>query len=209
MKTVTLDYLRKKVRASLDELGLNDASFISTDNDSIEFNAVVDSKVEEAVTYVHSNALHHYLDGDVLDTSSLKQADGVGFIDLPADFMRLVVLKMKEWQYPVTSIITEYDIAYKKQKNIYTRGGFDSPVCAITKGEKDILELYTVDGSNMEVEKAFYIPVPKVVKTDFEDTIKICEKLEIPIVNYLAGLTLLVYKDEHADSFFNLVKQYQ
>lgn len=208
MKSLSVDHIRKKVRACLDELGLNDACFMEEDQDSVEFNGVVEYRILEAVKYVHLNASHHLLDGIVLPGSPTISG-GVGKMTLPVNFLRLISFRMSDWIRPVCDIITEYDAEYHKQADEYARGTFESPVCALVKtGEGDVLEFYSCKDDKAKIAHALYLPLPVYEDVNHIPHVSICEKLEDAIINQVAGLVLLTYKDQHADSLINLAQSY-
>ncbi len=77
-------------------------------------------------------------------------------------FLRLISFKMEIWNVPATRAISEHSQLYKKQKNTWTRGGLDKPICAIRhdpSSEKKILEYYSVQNDNHTIEHAYYFPV--------------------------------------------------
>lgn len=87
--------------------------------------------------------------------------DKTGYIVLPADFLRLVALKMECWHRPVTEPMGEDHPDYILQRNQYTRGGCAKPKAVIrwdaTAGAK-VLEYYSVTDLNAHlVERADYI----------------------------------------------------
>ena len=44
---------------------------------------------------------------------------------------------------------------------------------------------------------------PSIINEDGEEKVSVSDRLVQALVYYIAGLTLLTYKDEHADSMFN------
>lgn len=209
MKNLTVDYIRKRVRACLDELGLNDACFMEEDQDSIELSGVIESKILEAVRYVYLNASRHLLDGVVLEGTATVSDIGVGRLSLPTDFLRMISFKMSDWTSPVCDIITEYDAEYHKQSDKYARGTWESPVCALVKtGDGDVLEFYSCKDSTATIAHALYLPLPVFENVNHLPCVSVCDKLEDAVVNQITGLVLLTYKDQHADSFINLAKSY-
>ena len=209
MKRLSVDYIRKRVRACLDELGLNDANFMEEDQDSVELNSTIEGRMLESVKYVHLNASHHLLDGVVLDGVPEIGSDGVGRMKLPDNFLRLISFRMSDWERPVCDMITEYDAEYHKQADQYARGTYESPVCALVKtGGGDVLEFYSCKDNKAKVLHALYLPFPEFEEVEHIPHIMVCDKLEDAVVNQVAGLVLLTYKDQHAHSLINLAKTY-
>ena len=86
----------------------------------------------------------------------------IGYIVLPADFLRIASLKMEEWKREVADFITPADGRYKLQHNKYTRGGLAKPVAVLSykqvAGETTrVVEYYSVNASHV-VEYLYYIP---------------------------------------------------
>ncbi len=209
MRYLSVDHIRKRVRACLDELGLNDACFMEEDQDSIELNSTIESKILEAVKYVHSNASHYLLDGIALDGSMTIDNDGAGRLKLPDNFLRMISFKMSDWIRPVCDVVTEYDAEYHKQSDEYARGTWESPVCALVKTKDgDMLEFYSCKSGSATITHALYVPLPVFEDVKHLSCVSVCDKLEDAVVNQVAGLVLLTYKDQHADSFINLAKSY-
>ncbi len=88
-----------------------------------------------------------------------------GSVMLPSDYMRLASFKMNDWDYAVTEAIDENSDEYRMQKSRFgVRGNCQRPVVAIVCGAMgNVLEFYSCKTSSATVEKAFYIPEPKIV----------------------------------------------
>jgi hypothetical protein len=83
--------------------------------------------------------------------------DGVGTIELPADFLRIHSIKAPAWERDVTQAISPENPMYALQRNRFTRGKSAKPVVAINRtSTKKVLELYSVSSTDME--KKLYIP---------------------------------------------------
>lgn len=61
----------------------------------------------------------------------VKNANGTGYIALPADYIRLASFKMTVWERPVVDVISVTNPIYDLQKNKATRGGVSKPVVVI------------------------------------------------------------------------------
>lgn len=87
-----------------------------------------------------------------------SNADGTGKITLPEDFLRLALLKMKEWSVPIHMAISADHPLYRLQLNKYTRGHAQKPV-VVYSSDYDMnqyLEYYSVEKDHT-VEKLSYI----------------------------------------------------
>ena len=84
-----------------------------------------------------------------------------GYIPLPANFLRLSVLKMADWLRQIEVAITVNDPKYKKQSTVL-RGGISKPVAVLTwknisGAPTRILEYYSILASH-SIDKLLYIP---------------------------------------------------
>lgn len=104
-----------------------------------------------------------YLDADT--ASPVVHGDtvtGLGWLELPADFLRLVVFKMTGWQREVNHLISTSDPLYRLQSNEFTRGGKSKPVAVRTTkylvSVMDAIEYYSlVPGDVHTIDTFLYI----------------------------------------------------
>lgn len=104
-----------------------------------------------------------------VEDNIVDNGDQTGYIILPSDFLRFISFKLDVWNRPVTKTITENTQLYSRQKNIYTRGGIDKPVCALLSKPSvgKILEYYSTINSDHTVDHAYYVPEQDI--EDFQD----------------------------------------
>jgi hypothetical protein len=213
MQPTPLSYILKEVRIILDEN--IDEGILSGDFTQLELNDIIRSRAVDAVRSIHEAAPSDMIEGiDMMDAQPAVfiHEDGSGYIELPDDFMRLVIFHLKTWKRPVVIPIVDTDPKYYLQKSRFTgiRGGTDKPVCAITTGESGnkIMEFFSLaPGTTLEdmrVLKAFYLPLPIIEN----DTIKVCKKLLAPVLYECAALTALSLKDANATKLFEIAKSY-
>lgn len=99
-----------------------------------------------------------------LEESPKRQEDGSGYIDLPADYLKLAKLWMEGWERPVTVAINELHPSYHHQHNPVLRGGVAKPVVAeVTKDGKRRLEYFSLPSnvSAHEIKQGYYVPLVK------------------------------------------------
>jgi len=92
-------------------------------------------------------------------------ADHCGVISLPADFMRLCVFRMDDWERPVHKAIAPSDAAYMMQHSRYAglRGNPQRPACAIVCREGGLaLEFYGCKTKRAGIKTALYHPYPSL-----------------------------------------------
>lgn len=208
MKVYQLDKIAKDVRVALDRNMVSDALLSIEDVDTLSLEAIIQSKVCEAVKRVHGDAPVYLLDGGYNFGSSICWADKEsGWILLPDNFMRFIVFEMNDWERPVFYPITIDDAEYKLQRSRFkgVRGTFQKPVCAISvRPEGRVLEFYSCKSQSATVSRAIYIPYPTI---DDNGGVEICEKCYDAVVYTIASLVLTTLgENDRANIFNNLAK---
>lgn len=208
MAIFQLDKIKKDVRIALDQNKTSDTLAELRDVDTLSLEEIIQSKIVEAVTRVHSEAPTYLLDGgynfgDAVYWGELES----GWVLLPEDFMRLVVFQMDDWKRAVYHAISEDDPKYKLQSSRFKgiRGTPDKPVCAIgIRPEGRVLEFYSCNSENATVSKAVYLPYPKV---DEDNGIEICRRCYKAVIYTVASLVLTIYGDaEKGNALAELAK---
>lgn len=132
----------------------------------------VDEQLPIAANEVLLSAPIHKLSANKKEGAELStsNSNGVCTIILPDDFLRLVMVKLTEWNIPVSIPISVDHPLYRYQYNKYTRGHQDKPVVAyVDKADAKILECYSYEKIS-EVEILSYIKKYDE-KTEYNDTI--------------------------------------
>lgn len=168
------------VKAKLDELIPGVDLVLSEDEGLIEpYTVLINSLLDESAKRVLQTAPIHILTPKLSTAEAVQNASDnkIGYIVLPADFLRIALLKMTEWKREVTDFITPADGKYKLQHNRYTRGGLAKPVAVLTykqvAGEsKRVVEYYSVNSSHV-VEHLYYIPetLAEDIQTNLQDAL--------------------------------------
>ncbi|MBO4659730.1 MAG: hypothetical protein J5637_08915 [Prevotella sp.] len=123
-----------------------------------------------------------------------QQAPGVGMalLLLPDDFLRLLAIRMSDWQRDA-KVITALDEEYQWQSSRFPaiRGNPERPVAAIvTTPMGQAVELYSSQGgAGVTIAKALYQPVPHIV----QGTIELPPLLYHNIIDRIATLTRQSY----------------
>lgn len=198
---ISLEDIIKEVKSILDENAVDTTVFDSQDN----INSVITSCVENGILSVHSSCDVFMLDSKECSNIPTINSDLTGTVKLPDDFMRLVSFKMKSWLTSVNSFVQEDSNEYKMQKDIYTRGTVDNPVCAIING-KEKIELFSCKDKDDEVESYLYVPIPKIDTTKKE--VFISRMLKNAIIYRIAGFTLVSFGDPRSENFINISKTF-
>lgn len=182
----------RDVRVCLDQNMESERLVLTDDVDTLALDEIVRSKILEAVVRIHSGAPEYLLEaghnfGDAVFWEDLES----GWVLLPEDFMRLIVFEMSDWERPVFTAIGPDDPGYalQRQRVKALRGTAQKPVCAIVpRPEGRALEFYSCKNENAYVERAQYLPYPKV---DEDGGIDICERCHTAVVYMAASLVLL------------------
>lgn len=199
MTAYTISSLKQDVRIALDQNMVNTQLAGIGDINTLSLDDIIESKIVDAARQVELSAPVELLDGGTAISSPTvtweSQAGyGPGSIDLPADFLRLVVFKMSDWDHPVYHAITQYDPLYALQRSRFggVRGNPQKPVVAIVSkasnaaGQYLKLEFYSCAAdSNASVSMMAYVPKPVISS----GSISLCTPLKSAIVYKAAAMT--------------------
>lgn len=108
-------------------------------------------------------------------------------VDLPADFVRLRVVRMNDWRYGVSDVISTDDARYAMQFSTSPglRGNPDRPVVALVQSAGgNTLELFGSRSQRAQVAELSYVPLPRWEK----DTLSMDERLHASFVMMCASL---------------------
>ncbi len=192
-----ISVLQRDVRIAMDENMSGKLLKDEADIDTITLDEVIRSKVEEAVRRVELAAPNHLLEeghtfdgnGTTSDISIFWGDKGSGWTLLPDDFMRLIAFKMSDWERTCYEAIPVSDSRYALQSSRYIglRGNVQKPVCAIVnRPEGKALEFYSCNSEDAYVQRANYIPYPKIE----DDGIDISQRCYLAVVYTTAALVL-------------------
>lgn len=209
MQYKSVDSIVADVKVCFDEIGLNDAEFL-TDTDNTEMDTIITSKIGDALRFVGLHADVGYLEPTVVSTD-VTAKDGMVDYKLPDDFLRMIYAQLSDWLFAATEPIFYTEKEYATLKNPITTGYPDNPKVAITADKH--LELYTTKRSDVKLSFGYIGETEKVEEEDGTvNQVKVVKwpipnKLYRAVIYYIAGLTLLTYKDQHADSLINIALQ--
>ena len=169
---MTRDQIIGRVNIKLEE--------ISDEPGQIIENPLIDEILDETADELQLMVPRFLLKAEALivgdsTTNQVLNADGTGYITLPADFLRLAYFKLEEWAKAVVDPISEDHPNYVNQHNIYTRGKPAKPVCVLrydAEAGTMILEYFSAaigENETHTVERAAYIPRRKA--EDLQDNL--------------------------------------
>jgi hypothetical protein len=199
-----VDDIKKDVRVALDQNMISTQLANLGDIDTLSLDDIIESKIIDAAKIAETKAPISLIDNAVslpVGTINWKSAVGVGMgeIDLPADFMRLVIFRMSDWSRS-GKVITDVDPLYALQSSRFPgiRGNPQKPVVAICRyPTKLALEFYSsTAGSSIFVRQASYLAIPSISETDGKKTIDISSLCYRSVVYFTAYLTALAYFDD-------------
>lgn len=185
-----------EVKVCIDEIGPNDAEFLGT-RDNEEMDTIIRSKIGEAVRFVNGNADWELLEPDTVLRNGEVGEDMVGRVSLPGNYLRTCYARLSSWPLSLSDPILWDDREYATLSDKYATGTWERPKLALTMRPVKTLELYSARDKGDEIE------VGIVTDQDTTDGVTISDKLHRALVYYISGLTLLTYRDQHADSMFN------
>lgn len=159
---MTRDQIIALVRAKIDE--------INSDSDTNEvgdiFDIIDDNLEDSANDLLRKAPLWLCEATEVTLTGHIENSDGSGEVPLPDDFLRLYSFQMKDWDYPVTDIISEQNPKFHFRKNTYLKGRPWRPVVVVRTQVPDgvlkntpykILEYYTTLNETHNITRALYV----------------------------------------------------
>lgn len=201
-----VDTIVSDVQTCIDEIAKNDAEWL-LGQDAEEMDGIIKSKIYDAVRFVFLHA-----DLGLLELTwkngSVSATGNMAVVPLDNSVLRICYAKLGGWIRALSEPIIYTDKEYATLLNPITTGHPDNPKMAVNEtSEGKQLEMYGVETSgNVEYELG-YMPEPAEADGTGNNVGKkvynIPEKVYRGVVYYTAGLTLLTYKDAHADALMN------
>lgn len=138
----------QRVKTKMDELTpFNEGLVVFDGANTNPVYDTIDALLPECIDEVLYLTPSHHLPwkNAVSQSNQVTLSNGVGYISLPSDFIKIARVIFQEWERPVTKAILENDSKYLEQKNKYTRAGISKPVIALVQSDsKKTLECYTI-----------------------------------------------------------------
>lgn len=207
MESLGIEEVILQVRTKIDEIQLNESEDVLGTDDS-DIDTIIMSNINEAINYVVGNADVSLLEPNASisagEPNAIVEGNGNEYkvsVSIK-DLLRLVSVSAEGWPKSVSETIHSTLPEYAMLSNPYTTGTHERPkVGCRNKKDKTIIELFSVE----EKEASWQIDYFKRRQTgDLTSDVEICTNLKDALIYYIAAMTLLAYKDTHADSFFNL-----
>lgn len=166
--------LIEDVRITLD-MNRRDTSLLEEeDTDTLELDELIESKLCEGADIVRLTApldriepIAFRFTGREINEEDLDE-EGRGILELPDDFLRLIVFQLDSWRRPVYEFLSVDDPRYELQWSKWSglRGTNEKPVVALTTGSK---------GTQLSLEFFCGKPGDKVIKGSYLKRAEITE----------------------------------
>lgn len=198
-----VENIKKDVKVCLDENVSSQTLLGDNDENQLQLEEIIASKLLGAVEKVHQEAPYYMLDnghhfGNAINWKSMES----GEVLLPNDFMRLVVFQMSDWERAVYAMITPADSDYAKTRCRVKalRGTAQRPVCALgMRNDGPVLEFYSCKDNTATITRSVYMPYPVI---DNDNGIDISERCYTAVVYTAAALTLLTFGEKERAALF-------
>lgn len=127
---MTFQEIINKVRVIMNEAGEEEELHLLSE-DTVKLDLYIETVIPDAVNLIlllspvnHINATGASL--------TIQNFDGIGVINLPPDFLKLVAVKLREWKRAVFMAYPLNSEEYKIQHNPVTRSGVNKPKCTLS-----------------------------------------------------------------------------
>lgn len=205
----------EKVRKAIDEVSQAGTDFVNVTDDEDNLTAIIVDKIPYALQHVIENApaeklqdsgiVQAYSQAEI-ETNVTRSADGVVTVKLPTDLLRIIEARLRSWSYypepvPPTSQV------YLMQQDTYARGSYDRPVNVITndKNGNRILEMYC---QKENTDELVFLFVKKPDVSNIATSVNVPALLEAAFIYQVAALTMVAFREDIADTLFNISKGY-
>jgi len=203
----TITDITNDVRVVIDEIATNDSEF-SGGQDFAELNTIVSKKVCEAVDYVHRAANANFLQGDavtLVDEITAIEHQPAGRVEMP-DFLRFILAYVSSWYRNEKVLITEDSAEYLAVKDSYVGADREHPAAVLRQEAGNnqvgyIIELLPYQ--NGDTGKVAYIKKCTIEN----DSIVVDSGVYESMINYLAGLVLMVLNDDRGENLIALANK--
>lgn len=198
------------VRKALDELQPNESYMAGvTDSDNADLDAIIKSKMVEAVAMVHSVAPRSRVaDAPAITSPTVTAASKVLKVEVPQNMLRFLSIKATDSPHLVTELIEDGSADAQRQADLYACGTHERPEAVLHRGNTNneiwYYSLATELGQNEQasnrLERISYLTYPAISS----NAVQVCSLLRDAVISMLTGLVLTIYKDNKAaDEFFS------
>lgn len=220
----------KDVKVTLDSNNVNTELENAGDDTTLELNEIIESKILESIKQVHSIAPVYLLDygfnvnggfvenslGNSIHYKNKGSGENVwylGWIELPEDFMRLVMFEMSDWDKACFELKDTNTPEYKQQQSLFkgVRATKTNPQCFLSaRPYGRILEFYpynptiTTSGEliSPSITRGVYIPYPKFIEDESGEYVYICGRCYNAVIYTICSLVATTLSEIDKSSVF-------
>lgn len=215
---MTVQEIVRRARSCIDELMVNDSSFLLSSEDEQNLTQVIIDKIGYALQRVMELAPQEKLDDGFVEELSQEEmaerfaitTDLVGMLKLPIDLLRIVEARLSSWSYyPLPESASEQ--TYLMQADEWARGSWDRPVNILTWDGKDrILEMYCAKSASDTLLFSFVKKpdVSGISASDLSVDVAIPTQLEASLIYQVSGLAMLAFREDVAASLLAVSEKY-
>lgn len=215
---MTVQEIVRRSRSCIDELMVNDSSFLLSSEDEQNLTQVIIDKIGYALQRVMELAPQEKLDDGFVEELSQEEmaerfaitTDLVGMLKLPNDLLRIVEARLSSWSYyPLPESASEQ--TYLMQADEWARGSWDRPVNILTWDGKDrILEMYCAKTASDTLLFSFVKKpdVSGISASDLSVDVAIPTQLEASLIYQVSGLAMLAFREDVAASLLAVSEKY-
>lgn len=199
------------VRSKLDMLSINDASFMTTDNDASNLDTMITNNILPAMRYVYKNCAEHKLNecikSQIAFTSSTIKT-GMYYGETNISTLRLLSVTIPP--STTTGMYTPARIVYYTeptallQDSINTMGVPTKPIAVITpQGSTNYkIRIYTVNSyDQLRSIELRYVPIITIANGETNEWY---DELQEAVIDYITALLLTTLGDARQQAFYEL-----
>ena len=193
------------VRKAIDEMGVNESEFFSG-SDETALQELITSKIVEAVDWVHSSAALEVMSGDAFTHANVPST-GIKSVDV-SDMIRFIYGKGYGWRNAVRELTEEGTMEYAIATDEYVGASIDRPAVLLeyVNGGKTLSLLPEGQAQGGSLGSVVYIDKAAITTSDNVFSVPIDSNLYAAMVEYLAGLVLMVLNDNRGENMIQLAK---
>lgn len=216
---MTVEEIIKAVRWCFDEEQMDSADFRNaSSNDNTRMDNIIKSKIGDAVRWICLYCPAELLGGS--DTSNV--ATGImadisltpvaisgtngGTVAMPADFIKLVRVRVKGWHRAINTPVAEDSDEYLQFRDEFgAKAVADRPMAAMIEKANKAVEVWPTG----EVAEVTYIAEPSVnvsSSSSGSTNVALPPRSKTAFIYYLAYLTLSAYDDSRAKNMLEIAK---
>lgn len=198
------------VRSKLDMLSINDASFMTTDNDASNLDTMITNNILPAMRYVYKNCAEHKLNECTRSQmsfmgSTIKTGMYYGETNIPTlRLLSVTIPPSTTGMYTPARIVYYTEPTALLQDSINTMGVPTKPIAVITpQGSTNYkICIYTVNSYNqlMSIELRY---VPIITITNGATNVWY-DELQEAVIDYITALLLTTLGDARQQAFYEL-----